>query len=121
MAMNVHRTDWISFSFVGGFQERQIANANTWINDTCKPDELGNITGFSYKASPEAKLSLTLFCHQGNGKLGNVRVARVRFENAFAFEMDRLNSPTALVIGFDFEKADASMEPTGEAVIVVKE
>lgn len=121
MAMNVHRTDWISFSFVGGFEERQTANANTWINDTCKPDELGNITGFSYKASADSKLSLTLFCHRGSGKLGKVRIGRVKFESAFAFEMDQLNSPTAVVLGFDFEKADAGMEPTGEAIIVARE
>ena len=121
MALNIHRTDWISFSFVGGFQERQIANANNWINETCKPDELGNITGFSYKTSPDSKLSVTLFCHRGSGKLGKVRVVRVRFENAFAFEMDQLNSPTAIVLGFDFEKADAGMEPIGEAVVVVKD
>jgi hypothetical protein len=121
MALNIHRTDWISFSFVGGFEEQQIANANKWINETCKPDELGNITGFSYKPSPDSKLSVTVFCHRGSGKLGTVRVTRVRFESAFAFEMDQLNSSTALVIGFDFEKADAGMEPTGEAVIVVRD
>lgn len=121
MAMNIHKTDWISFSFVGGFQERQIANANSWINDTCKPDEIGNITGFSYKTAPDAKLSLTLFCHRGSGKLGKVGVARVKFESAFAFEMDQLNSPTAVVLGFDFEKADAGMDPVGEAIIVTRE
>jgi hypothetical protein len=121
MATNAHRTDWISFSFVGGFQKPQIANASTWINEACKPDELGNITGFSYKASQDSKLSLTVFCHQGSGKLGKVRVTRVRFENAYAFEMEQLNSPTAVVLGFDFEKTDAVMEPTGDAIIVVKE
>ena len=121
MAVNIHPTDWISFSFVGGFEERQIANANTWINEACKPDELGNITGFSYKASLDSKLSLTVFCHRGSGKLGKVRINRVRFENAYAFEMDQLNSPTAVVLGFDYEKADAGMEPTGDAIIVVKD
>jgi hypothetical protein len=62
-----------------------------------------------------------VFCRQGSGKLGKVRVARVRFENAFAFKMERLNSPPAIVIGFDFEKVDAGLAPTGDAIIVAKE
>ena len=120
MAMNIHRTDWISFAFVGGFEERQIAQSTKWINETCKPDELGNIAGFSYKPSPDGKLAVTLFCHQGSGKLGNVRLARVKFESPFGFKME-LNSPTAVIIGFDFQKADDTMQPIGDAIMVVKE
>ena len=84
------------------------------MNSATSPD-------FSYKASADSKLGLTLFCHRGSGKLGKVRVTRVRFEDAFAFEMDQLNSPTAVVLGFDFEKANAGMEPVGEAIIVARE
>ena len=120
MAMNIHPTDWINYSFVGGFQDEQIAKLTSWINETCKPDELGNITGFSY-TPPNSKFSVTVFCHKGSGKLGKVGVARVKFHSSFAFKMDQLNSLTAIIIGFEFEKADDRRQPIGEAVIVSKE
>jgi len=121
MAAHASSVDWISFTFVGGFEEKQIAQSTTWINETCKPDELGSITGFSYKSSMDAKLGLTILCHQGSGKLGKVRIARTKFKNTYAFAQDQLRSATAVIIGFDFEKSDGGMEPIGEAVIVAKE
>src|SRR4029077_452018 len=59
---------WISFRFGGGFNDAQAAMLASWINDTCRPDEMGHIVGFSHQEAPGKPVNLQVYCRQGAAK-----------------------------------------------------
>jgi hypothetical protein len=120
----VSQERWVSFRFAGGFSEANAKTLANWINDTCRPDEMGNIVGFSYQTSPGAPLALQVFCRQGgSGKLGKVKVVKNEFSSDFEFRQKSLGPmQNAVIVGFDLAKAGSVMDPpTGTAVMVVRE
>jgi len=121
----VAQPHWISFGFGGGFNDAQAAMLANWINDTCRPDEMGHIVGFSHQEAPGKPVNLQIYCHQATGKLGKVKVVRSQFPDEFAFEQ-RLFKPvtieSAAILGFDVTKIQGFQAlPTGTVVMVVKE
>jgi hypothetical protein len=118
-----HAQSWISFRFGGGFSDAQATTLTNWINDACRPDEMGNIIGFSYQTAPGAPVSLQVYCRQGGtGKLGKVKVLRSEYsEFRLVFELLK-PMQSAVILGFDLAKAGGVMDPpSGTVVMVVKE
>ena len=113
---------WISFGFGGGFGDLQAGMLAQWINESCRPDEMGSISGFSYQAAPGAPVNLKVFCRSGGaGKLGPVKVVRAAFDDDFTFKMGPLlDKRTIAIVGFDLASVKAG-GPTGTVVMVVKE
>jgi hypothetical protein len=117
---------WITFHFGGGFNDDQAATLASWINDSCRPDEIGYIAGFSYQEAPGKPLNLQVYCRQGGtGKLGKVKVVRSAYPGEFPLEMPRsltVSTERAVILGFDVTKIEGLMKPpTGTVVMVVKE
>ncbi len=121
----VAQPHWISFRFGGGFDDAQAATLASWINDTCRPDEMGHIVGFSYQEAPGKPVNLQVYCRQATGKLGKVKVVRSQFPGEFAFEQRFFKPVTiesAAILGFDVTKIQGFQDPpTGTVVMVVKE
>jgi hypothetical protein len=121
----VAQPHWISFRFGGGFSDAQAATLASWINDTCRPDEMGHIVGFSHQEAPGKPLNLQVYCRQAAGKLGKVKVVRSQFPDEFAFEQRFFKPVTiesAAILGFDVTKIQGLKDPpTGTVVMVVKE
>ena len=79
---------WSTFHFGGEFNDAQVAMLTSWINDTCRPDEMGHIAGFSYQEAPGKPLNLQVYCRQGGtGKLGKVKVVRSAYPAEFPLEI----------------------------------
>jgi hypothetical protein len=101
---------WITFHFDGGFNDDQAATLASWINDTCRPDEIGYIAGFSYQEAPGKPLNLQVYCRQGGtGKLGKIKVVRSAYPGEFPLEMPRsltVSTERAVILGFDVIKID---------------
>jgi len=117
---------WISFRFGGGFDDAQAAMLATWINDTCRPDEMGHIAGFSYQEAPGKPLNLQVYCRQGeSGKLGKVKVVRTAYPSEFPLEIPlslTVSTERAVILGFNVTKITGLMDPpSGTVVMVVKE
>jgi len=117
---------WITFHFGGGFNDEQAATLASWINDTCRPDEMGHIAGFSYQEAPGKPLNLQVYCRQGGtGKLGKVKVVRSAYPSEFPLDMPlslTVSTERAVILGFNVTKIDGLMKPpTGTVVMVVKE
>jgi hypothetical protein len=117
---------WITFDFGGGFKDAQAATLTSWINDTCRPDEMGYIAGFSYQEAPGKPVNLRVYCRQGGtGKLGKVKVVRIAYPDEFPLDISRsftVSTERALILGFDVTKIDGLPKPpTGTVVMVVKE
>ena len=73
----VAQPHWITFHIGGGFNDAQAVKLTYWINDTCRPDEMGHIAGFSYQEAPGKPLNLQVYCRKGDtGKLGKIKVVR---------------------------------------------
>jgi hypothetical protein len=120
---SAHAQGWISFRFGGGFSDAQAKTLADWINDTCRPDEMGNIIGFSYQNAPGAPINLQVYCRQaGTGKLGKIKVLRREYSE-FHIQFELLKSmQRAAILGFDLAKAASVTEaPTGTVVMVVRE
>jgi hypothetical protein len=84
----VTQQHWIRFHFGGEFSDAQVAMLTSWINDTCRPDEMGHIAGFSYQEAPGKPLNLQVYCRQGeSGKLGKVKVVRTAYPSEFPLEI----------------------------------
>ena len=116
---------WISFRFGGGFNDAQAATLASWINDTCRPDEMGNIVGFSHQEAPGKPVNLQVYCRQGAAKLGKVKVVRSQFPDEFALEQRFFKPVTiesATILGFDVTRIQGLQDPpTGTVVMVIKE
>jgi len=117
---------WITFDFGGKFSEGEAALLTSWINDTCRPDEMGHIAGFSYQEAPGKPVNLKVYCRDGGtGKLGKVKVVRIAYPDEFPLDIPRsltVSTERAVILGFDVTKIDGVMKPpTGTVVMVVKE
>jgi len=116
---------WISFRFGGGFNDAQAAMLANWINDTCRPNEMGHIVGFSHQEAPGKPVNLQVYCRQGAAKLGKVKVVRSQFPDEFALEQRFFKPVTiesATILGFDVTKIQGLQDPpTGTVVMVIKE
>jgi hypothetical protein len=125
MSPAVAQPHWISFSFGGGFSDAQAATLASWINDTCRPDEMGHIVGFSHQEAPGKPVNLQVYCRQGAGKLGKAKVVRSQFPDEFALEQRFFKPVTiesAAILGFDVTKSRGLPDlPTGTVVMVVRE
>ena len=122
-ASPAHAQSWISFRFGGGFNDAQAKTLTDWINDTCRPDEMGNIIGFSYQTTPGGPLNLQVYCRQGGtGKLGKVKVVKIEYDELdFKFSLLKATQ-SAVFLGFQLAKAGNVMDPpTGTVVTVIKE
>ena len=118
---------WNTFHFGGGFNDDKAATLASWINDTCRPDEMGHIAGFTYQEAPGKPLNLKVYCRQGGtGKLGKVKVVRRAYPRDFPLDMPlslTVSTERAVILGFDVTKIDKDLTkpPTGTVVMVVKE
>jgi hypothetical protein len=122
----VAQQHWIRFHFGGEFSDAQVAMLTSWINDTCRPDEMGHIAGFSYQEAPGKPLNLQVYCRQGeSGKLGKVKVVRTAYPSEFPLEIPlslTVSTERAVILGFDVTKITGLMDPpSGTVVMVVKE
>jgi hypothetical protein len=63
-------SDWLTYKNVTNSGE--FSEIATWINDVCKPDEIGDIIVKSYQGGRSADYSVQVFCKRGTGKLGKV-------------------------------------------------
>ena len=120
------RQHWITFHFGGEFNDAQVAMLTSWINDTCRPDEMGHIAGFSYQEAPGKPLNLQVYCRQGeSGKLGKVKVVRTAYPSEFPLEIPlslTVSTERAVILGFNVTKITGLMDPpSGTVVMVVKE
>jgi hypothetical protein len=120
------RQNWITFHLGGVFNDDRAATLTNWINDTCRPDEMGHIAGFSYQEAPGKPLNLKVYCRQGGtGKLGKVKVVRSAYPSEFPLEIPRsltISTERAVILGFDVTTIKGLMDPpTGTVVMVVKE
>jgi hypothetical protein len=52
---------WITFDFRGKFSDEEVALLTSWINDDCRPDEMGYIAGFSYQEAPGKPVNLKVY------------------------------------------------------------
>ena len=118
----VAQQHWITFHFGGGFNDAQAVTLTNWINDTCRPDEMGHIAGFSYQEAPGKPLSLQVYCRKGGtGKLGEIKVVRSPYPSEFLLEIP-LPTEHAVILGFDVTSTKGMMgPPTGTVVMVVKQ
>jgi hypothetical protein len=117
---------WITFDFGGGFNDAEAATLTSWINDSCRPDQMGYIAGFSYQEAPGKPVNLKVYCREGGtGKLGKVKVVRIAYPREFPLDMPlslTVSTERAVILGFDVTKIDGLMTPpTGTVVMVVKE
>jgi hypothetical protein len=117
---------WYTYHLGGAFNDDKAATLTSWINDTCRPDEMGHIAGFSYQEAPGKPLNLKVYCRQGGtGKLGKVKVVRSAYPGEFPLEMPRsltVSTERAVILGFDVTTIKGLMDPpTGTVVMVVKE
>jgi hypothetical protein len=127
MSPSMAQQSWITFDFGGRFSDEEAALLTSWINDTCRPDEMGYIAGFSYQAAPGKPVNLKAYCRDGgSGKLGKVKVVRIAYPDGFP--LDPLRPLTAstervVILGFDVTRIDNDLmkPPTGTVVMVVKE
>jgi len=112
--------NWITNSFSGPYSDDKANSLAGWINDVCRPDEMSNITGFSFQTAPGAAFNLRVFCHAGgSGKLGKVKVVRIPFAGEYTFKTQHLGATqSAAIIGYDLA---ASGTPPGTVVMVIKE
>jgi len=122
----VAQQHWIGFHFGGEFSDAQVAMLTSWINDTCRPDEMGHIAGFSYQEAPGKPLNLQVYCRQGeSGKLGKVKVVRTAYPSEFPLEIPlslTVSTERAVILGFNVTKMTGLMDPpSGTVVMVVKE
>jgi hypothetical protein len=106
--------------------DAQVAMLTSWINDTCRPDEMGHIAGFSYQEAPGKPLNLQVYCRQGeSGKLGKVKVVRTAYPSEFPLEIPlslTVSTERAVILGFNVTKITGLMDPpSGTVVMVVKE
>jgi hypothetical protein len=117
---------WITYRFGGGFDDAKAATLTNWINDTCRPDDMSQIGGFSFQEAPGKPVSLQVYCRRGEtGKLGRVKVVRSEYRRAFPLEMPLSLSASverAVILGFDLAWIGGMLDPpTGTVVMVVKE
>lgn len=112
--------NWITNSYTGPYSDAQANALAGWINDVCHPDEMSNITGFSFQTAPGAPFNLRVFCHAGgSGKLGKVKVVRLPFVDGYTFKTQHLGATqSAAIIGYDLA---ASGKPSGTVVMVIKQ
>jgi hypothetical protein len=118
---------WITFNFGGKFSDEEAALLTSWINDDCRPDEMGYIAGFSYQEAPGKPVNLKAYCRTGGtGKLGKVKVVRRAYPRDFPLDMPlslTVSTERAVILGLDVTKIDKDLTkpPTGTVVMVVKE
>ena len=120
------RQHWITFHLGGVFSDDKATTLTSWINDTCRPDEMGHIAGFSYQEAPGKPLNLKVYCRQGGtGKLGKVKVVRSAYPSEFPLEIPRsltVSTESAVILGFDVTTIKGLLDPpTGTVVMVIKE
>jgi hypothetical protein len=117
----VAQPHWITFHNGGGFNDAQAVKLTYWINDTCRPDEMGHIAGFSYQEAPGKPLNLQVYCRKGGtGKLGKIKVVRSAYPSEFLLEIP-LPTERAVILGFDVTNIKGMGPPTGTVVMVVKQ
>jgi hypothetical protein len=111
---------WITNSYTGSYSDAEANSLAGWINDVCHPDEMSNITGFSFQTAPGAPFNLRVFCHAGgSGKLGQVKVVRLPFAGEYTFKTQHLGATqSAAIIGYDLA---ASGKLSGTVVMVIKQ
>jgi len=113
---------WISNSYSGPLSDSHLADLARWINEVCRPDEMGHIVGFSYQTGVGAPLNLHVFCRRGGGgKLGKVKLLRHAFAGDYDFKTKHLGGQqTASIIGFELAAAPSGAQ-AGTVLIVVKD
>jgi len=113
---------WISNSYSGPLTDSHLTELARWINDVCRPGEMGHIVGFSYQTGPKAPLNLHVFCLRGgDGKLGKVKILRHAFAGDYDFKTKHLGGQqTASIIGFELAAAPSDAQ-AGTVLIVVKD
>ena len=88
----VAQPHWITFHIGGELDDAQAVKLTYWINDTCRPDEMGHIAGFSYQEAPGKPLNLQVYCRKGDtGKLGKIKVVRSAYPSEFLLEIPLRN------------------------------
>ena len=104
---------WNTFHFGGAFNDDKAATLASWINDTCRPDEMGHIAGFTYQEAPGKPLNLKVYCRQGGtgklGRSGGRAHTRVNFRSRYRVRYGIDGG--AVILGFGVTTIKGLMDP----------